>query len=190
MCEINAAQTKQKGQVRKEIDPCNVSNLNSHHSDTFSLVLVFLQSRHKQIPQKHHINSVSTSHISNTHVTFTRNAADHNITQSVLTRHHLSQPIVHAGKMLSITTPALQEQEACSVHDARQASHDKCTRPPGIHVFIIGSAEALPILCVSDFCEYSRERERERERDACDVNRYHAEIASDHAYDYPDGAAH
>ena len=33
--------------------------------------------------------------------------------------------------------------------------------------FIIGSAEALPILCVSDFCE--RERERERERDACDV---------------------
>ena len=30
---------------------------------------------------------------------------------------------------------------------------------------IIGSAEALPILCVSDFCE----RERERERDACDV---------------------
>ena len=29
-----------------------------------------------------------------------------------------------------------------------------------------------------------RERERERERDACDVNRYHAEIASDHAYDY------
>ena len=47
---------------------------------------------------------------------------------------------------------------------------------------IIRSAEALPILCVSDFCE--RERERERERDACDVNRYHAEIASDHAYDY------
>ena len=28
---------------------------------------------------------------------------------------------------------------------------------------IIGSAEALPILCVSDFCE------REREKDACDV---------------------
>ena len=52
---------------------------------------------------------------------------------------------------------------------------------------IIGSTEALPILCVSDFCE-RRERERERERDACDVNRYHAEIASDHAYDYLDGA--
>ena len=32
-------------------------------------------------------------------------------------------------------------------------------------------------------------RERERERDACDVNRYHAEIASDHAYDYLDGAS-
>ena len=31
-------------------------------------------------------------------------------------------------------------------------------------------------------------RGRERERDACDVNRYHAEIASDHAYDYLDGA--
>ena len=26
---------------------------------------------------------------------------------------------------------------------------------------IIGSAEALPILCVSDFCERERERERE-----------------------------
>ena len=50
--------------------------------------------------------------------------------------------------------------------------------------YIIGSAEALPILCVSDFCE----RERERERDACDVIRYHAEIASDPAYDYLDGA--
>ena len=35
--------------------------------------------------------------------------------------------------------------------------------------FIIGSAEALPILCVSDFCESQRERERERESDACDV---------------------
>ena len=35
--------------------------------------------------------------------------------------------------------------------------------------YIIGSAEALPILCVSDFCERQRERERERERDACDV---------------------
>ena len=29
---------------------------------------------------------------------------------------------------------------------------------------IIGSAEALPILCVSDFCERG-ERERERERE-------------------------
>ena len=28
---------------------------------------------------------------------------------------------------------------------------------------IIGSAEALPILCVSDFCDRERERERERE---------------------------
>ena len=34
-----------------------------------------------------------------------------------------------------------------------------------------------------------RGRERERERDACDVIRYHAEIASDHAYDYLDGAS-
>ena len=32
-------------------------------------------------------------------------------------------------------------------------------------------------------------RGRERERDACDVIRYHAEIASDHAYDYLDGAS-
>ena len=32
-----------------------------------------------------------------------------------------------------------------------------------IFLCIIGSAEALPILCVSDFCE------RQRERDACDV---------------------
>ena len=48
-------------------------------------------------------NTVSTSHISHTHITFTRNAADHNITQSVLTRCHLSQSIVRAGKMLSIT---------------------------------------------------------------------------------------
>ena len=30
---------------------------------------------------------------------------------------------------------------------------------------IIGSAEALPILCVSDFCELYRERERKRERE-------------------------
>ena len=28
-------------------------------------------------------------------------------------------------------------------------------------IIIIGSAEALPILCVSDFCERERERERE-----------------------------
>ena len=55
---------------------------------------------------------------------------------------------------------------------------------------IIGSTEALPILCVT-FVSSSRqrERERERERDACDVNRYHAEIASDHAYDYLDGGS-
>ena len=38
--------------------------------------------------------------------------------------------------------------------------------------------------------EIERERDAcERERDACDVNRYHAEIASDHAYDYLDGAS-
>ena len=30
---------------------------------------------------------------------------------------------------------------------------------------------------------------RERERDARDVIRYHAEIESDHAYDYLDGAS-
>ena len=55
---------------------------------------------------------------------------------------------------------------------------------PG-HTFtsnIIGSAEALPILCVSDFCERQRERERRLWR-----HWYHAEIASDHAYDYLDG---
>ena len=40
-------------------------------------------------------------------------------------------------------------------------------RRAGQLVYIIGSAEALPILCVSDFCE--SQRERERERDACDV---------------------
>ena len=35
-----------------------------------------------------------------------------------------------------------------------------------------------------------RERERERER-LCDVDRYHAEIASDHAHDYLDcGSTH
>ena len=33
------------------------------------------------------------------------------------------------------------------------------------------------------FVSSSRDRNRERERDACDVNPYHAEIASDHAYD-------
>ena len=45
--------------------------------------------------------------------------------------------------------------------------------------------EVVPILCVSDFCE--RERERERERRLW-RHWYHAEIASDHAYDYLDGA--
>ena len=43
------------------------------------------------------------------------------------------------------------------------------SRSMSMSVFIIGSAEALPILCVSDFCEREREREREKERDACDV---------------------
>ena len=52
---------------------------------------------------------------------------------------------------------------------------------------IIGSAEALPI--VREWLLWEGERERERERDACDVIRYHAEIASDHAYDYLDGAS-
>ena len=33
----------------------------------------------------------------------------------------------------------------------------------------------------------SSSREREGERDACDVNRYHAEDASDHVYDYFEG---
>ena len=87
----------------EEEEVCNIPNFDSNHSDTFFSVLVFLQSRHTQIPKKHHINTVSTSHISHTHITFTRNAADHNITQSVLTRGHLSQSIVCAGKMLSIT---------------------------------------------------------------------------------------
>ena len=49
---------------------------------------------------------------------------------------------------------------------------------------IIGSAEALPILCVSDFCE----RERERERDACDVIDITLKSRYNHAYDYLDGA--
>ena len=89
--------------LRVEDSGCNIPNFDSKHSDTFFSVLVFLQSRHKQIPKKHHINTVSTSHISHTHITFTRNAADHNITQSVLTRCHLSQSIVRPGKMLSIT---------------------------------------------------------------------------------------
>ena len=93
---------KRKLVVRPSPD-CNIPNFDSNHSDTFFSVLVFLQSRHKQIPKKHHINTVSTSHISHTHITFTRNAADHNITQSALTRRHLSQSIVRAGKMLSIT---------------------------------------------------------------------------------------
>ena len=75
-------------------------------------VLVFLQSRHKEIPKKHPINTVSTSHISHIHITFTRNAADYNITQSVLTRRHLSQSIVRAGKMLSITIlPPLRKNQ-------------------------------------------------------------------------------
>ena len=71
-----------------------------------------------------------------------------------------------------------QKQHINSSADEAESFHRVC---------IIGSAEALPILCVSDFCE--RERDRERERDACDVIRYHAEIASDHAYDYLDGAS-
>ena len=52
-------------------------------------------------------------------------------------------------------------------------------------------AEAPGILCVSDDREQKRERERERERerDACDIDQYHAEIASDHAYDYLDRAS-
>ena len=34
-------------------------------------------------------------------------------------------------------------------------------RKESYSMYIIGSAEALPILCVSDFCERERERERE-----------------------------
>ena len=34
---------------------------------------------------------------------------------------------------------------------------------------IIGSAEALPILCVSDFCERERERERETPVTSIDI---------------------
>ena len=56
--------------------------------------------------------------------------------------------------------------------------------PRSYALLIIGSAEALPILCVSDFCERERERERRLWR-----HWYHAEIASDHAYDYLDGAS-
>ena len=47
---------------------------------------------------------------------------------------------------------------------------------------IIGSAEALPILCVSDFCE------RQRERETPVTSSISREIASDHAYHYLDGA--
>ena len=75
--------------------------------------------------------------------------------------------------------------------DEMYASSTCCThakkKKPRPMSRIIGSAEALPILCVSDFCETLRGRERER--DACDVIRYPAEIASDHAYDYLDGAS-
>ena len=47
----------------------------------------------------------------------------------------------------------------------------------------MGSVEALPILCVVSSRVVVVERERR------DVNRYHAEIASDHAYDDLDGAS-
>ena len=90
----------QPGQVSTR---CKTPNFDSNHSDTFFSVLVFLQSWHKQIPNKHHINTVSTSHISHIYITLTRNAADHIITQSMLTRRHLFQSIVRAGKMLSLT---------------------------------------------------------------------------------------
>ena len=56
---------------------------------------------------------------------------------------------------------------------------------------IIPGAEVPGILCVSDFSwvvevvevmrEREREKEGERERDACDIDRYQAKIASDHA---------
>ena len=55
------------------------------------------------MPNKHHKKYSSTSHISHADITPTCNAGDHNITQSVLTRRHLSQSIRRAGKMLSIT---------------------------------------------------------------------------------------
>ena len=89
---------------------CNISNFDSNHSDTFFSVIVFLHSRHKQIPKKHHINAVSTSprHISYTHVTLTHHAADLNIIQSVLTRRHLSQSLVRAGKMIFFATCTAQ----------------------------------------------------------------------------------
>ena len=55
----------------------------------------------------------------------------------------------------------------------------------GIYYRKRGSASYI----VREWLLWEGERERERERDACDVIRYHAEIASDHAYDYLDGAS-
>ena len=46
-----------------------------------------------------------------------------------------------------------RERDACDAIDITLKSRV---------IIIIGSAEALPILCVSDFCERERERERER----------------------------
>ena len=50
-------------------------------------------------------------------------------------------------------------------------------------------ARSLMVLWVSGDCQNDKSwvtfvSSSSRERDACDVNRYHAEIASDHAYDY------
>ena len=52
-------------------------------------------------------------------------------------------------------------------------------------LLIIPGAEALGILCLSDFCEWWSESEK----DAYDVVRCHFDIASDHAYDYIDRAS-
>ena len=78
-------------------------NTSSSSQGGFSAYFAQCSYAPEQIPRTPYKYSFHFSHL-HTHITFTRNAADHNITQSVLTRCHLSQSIVRAGKMLSITT--------------------------------------------------------------------------------------
>ena len=67
-------------------------------------------------------------------------------------------------RLASPHTRPLSISECGAGKRVRPISNEQ-TDTPCYFIDIIGSAEALPILCVSDFCE----RERERERDDCDV---------------------